>query len=56
MADQDAKNQRRAAKRQFTRKLTELMKSIEEDKGSIRNSESELRGTERGMEKCGSQA
>ena len=34
MADQDAKNQRRAAKGRFTRKLAELMKSIEEDKGS----------------------
>ena len=34
MADQDAKNQRRAAKGRFTRKLAELTKSIEEDKGS----------------------
>ena len=34
MADQDAKNQRRAAKGRFTRKLVELTKSIEEDKGS----------------------
>ena len=34
MADQDAKNQRRAVKGQFTRKLTELTKSVEEDKGS----------------------
>ena len=34
MDDQDAKNQRRAAKGRFTRKLVELTKSIEEDKGS----------------------
>ena len=34
MADQDAKNQRRAAKGRFTRKLAELTKSVEEDKGS----------------------
>ncbi|KAJ7361986.1 hypothetical protein OS493_013072 [Desmophyllum pertusum] len=30
---EDAKNQRRAAKSRFTRKLTELMKSIDDDKG-----------------------
>ena len=34
MADQDAKNQRRAAKGRFTRKLAELTKSIDEDRGS----------------------
>ena len=34
MADQDAKNQRCATKGRFTRKLSELTKSIEEDKGS----------------------
>ena len=34
MADQDAKNQRCAAKGRFTRKLSELTKSIEEDQGS----------------------
>ena len=34
MADQDGKNQRHAAKGQFTRKFTELTKSVEEDKGS----------------------
>ena len=34
MADQDAKNQRYAAKGRFTRKLSELTKSIEEDQGS----------------------
>ena len=34
MADQDAKNQRSAAKGRFTRKLAELTKSIEEDKKS----------------------
>ena len=34
MADQDNKNQRRAAKGRFTRKLAELTKSIEEGKGS----------------------
>ena len=34
MADQNAKNQRCAAKGRFTRKLSELTKSIEEDQGS----------------------
>ena len=34
MADQEAKNQRCAAKGRFTRKLSELTKSIEEDQGS----------------------
>ena len=34
MADQDAKNQRRAAKGRFTRKRAEVTKSIEEYKGS----------------------
>ena len=34
MAEQDAKNQRCAAKVRFTRKLSELTKSVEEDKGS----------------------
>ena len=34
MADQDAKNQRCAAKGRFTRKLSELTRSIEEDQGS----------------------
>ena len=34
MADQDGKNQRHAAKGQFTRKFTELTKSVKEDKGS----------------------
>ena len=34
MADQDAKNQTCAAKGRFTRKLSELTKSIEEDQGS----------------------
>ena len=34
MADQDAKNQRWAAKERFIRKLSELTKSIEEDKRS----------------------
>ena len=34
MADQDVKNQRCAAKGRFTRKLSELTKSIEEDQGS----------------------
>ena len=34
MADQNAKNQRCAAKGRFTRKLSELTRSIEEDQGS----------------------
>ena len=34
MADQDAKNQRCEAKERFKRKLSELTKSIEEDKRS----------------------
>ena len=34
MADQDAKNQRRATKGRFTRKRAEVTKSIEEYKGS----------------------
>ena len=34
MADQDAKNQRCEAKERFIRKLSELTKSIEEDKRS----------------------
>lgn len=34
MADQDAKNQRCAAKGRFIRKLSELTKSVDEDKGS----------------------
>ena len=44
MMAEDAKNQRRAAKGRFTKKVTELTKSINEDKGPevVRRNDDEL--------------